>query len=104
MQNLRLDQKQNSLKVDTLIAKDNAGLTVDLEYYWTPFLLHYLGNNVLPIKVSATANLAGYDKVCMIGLDQNKKDTIYLKKRASLEASDCGLLKLIKQKFNSSTK
>lgn len=91
MQNLRLNQKQNSLKIDTLITKDKTGLTVDVEYYWAPFLLHYLGNNVLPIKVSATANLAGIGKVCMIGLDQNKKDTIHLTKRAGLEAPNCGI-------------
>jgi hypothetical protein len=45
----------------------------------------------MPIKVSATANLAGTGKVCMIGLDQNKKDTIHLTRRASLEAPDCGV-------------
>ncbi len=90
-QNLNMDGSNHSVGVSTTIAGDNSGLTVNLEYHWQPFVLHHLGGNVLPLKVTATANLAGTKKICMIGLEEKNNRTIHLTKRASLEARDCGV-------------
>jgi len=88
---LNVNENGNTVSIDTNIESNNSGLTVNLEFYWKPFLLHHFGNNVLPIRVSATANLAGSKKICMIGLDDKKTKTIHLTKRAQLEASGCGV-------------
>ncbi len=90
-QHVSLESGKNSLDTKTTISDDRQSITVDLAYYWKPFLLQYIGSNVLPIKVSATANLAGSGKICMIGLDTKEKDTIHLTKKASLEAAGCGI-------------
>ena len=65
-QDLDMTSSGHSVSIDTVIANDNSGLTVNLEYFWQPFILHHLGGNVLPLKVSATANLAGAKKICML--------------------------------------
>ncbi|MDJ0612492.1 MAG: pilus assembly protein [Rhizobiaceae bacterium] len=88
---LNVDGVNNALNVDTTIEQSKSGITVELEYNWRPFLLHHISNNVLPIRVSATANLAGTRKICMIGLEEQKNKTIHLTKRAKLEAQECGV-------------
>lgn len=90
-QTLDIDKSGNTVDVKTVIDANRSGLSVNLEYYWKPFILQYLNSNVLPLKVSAKANLAGSKKICMIGLDESNGKTIHLTKRASLEALECGV-------------
>ncbi|MEM8651581.1 MAG: pilus assembly protein TadG-related protein [Pseudomonadota bacterium] len=86
-----VNTSKSTLKVNPTIPIDRTSLTVDIEYYWTPFLLHLLNKKALPVRVSATASLAGTGTICMIGLDEKKGKTIHLTKKASLEASGCGV-------------
>ena len=81
----------NTVDVQTLIESNRTGLSVNLEYHWKPFILQYLKSNVLPLKVTAKASLAGSKKICMIGLEESKSKAIHLTKRASLEALGCGV-------------
>ncbi len=83
---------------DVVIGTDRGDVEIMVSHYWKPFLMQYFGKNVLPIRVSATAKLAGEGTICMIGLDTNKKKTIHLVKKASLEAPGCGVYSNSKHK------
>lgn len=77
--------------VTTDSTEDNSSLSVSISHVWKPFFLHYVMEDALPIKVSATATLAGTGTICMLGLDEKLKEAIHLTKNASLNASGCGV-------------
>lgn len=72
-------------------SEDRVDLRVDVAHVWKPLLLHYISDNVLPLKVSATASLAGKGTICMLGLDEIHSKVIHLSKKAQLEAPGCGI-------------
>jgi len=72
-------------------ADDKSELTVSIAHVWQPVIIHYLMENALPLRVSATAKLAGTATICLLGLDENRKKTIHLVKKAKLEAPGCGV-------------
>ena len=72
-------------------AEDRSELTVAVAHVWQPFFLHYINDEALPLRVSATARLAGKGTLCLLGLDDAFGKTIHLKKNAKLEAPGCGV-------------
>ena len=89
--NLARNMQDAKLVVDPKIADDKSELTVDLEYYWEPFLLHYFSDSVLPIRVSATASLAGSENLCVIALDPDNSASLAMTGKSSITANECAV-------------
>ena len=88
-----LDQmpKTDKLAVKTIVADDQKEVTVKINLYWRPFLAQHIGKNVLPIKVEATAALAGEESLCVIALDSSAKRALKMSGKSSITANDCAI-------------
>lgn len=88
----------DNLSVNATIIPGENSVRVDVGWdYESLFpVLHPDGNRHL--TASATARTVGKGVVCLIGLDRNKKETVYLRARASLAASGCGVFSNSKNK------
>ncbi|MEM8650676.1 MAG: TadE/TadG family type IV pilus assembly protein [Pseudomonadota bacterium] len=89
-----LSSAPGKLSADVQVSKTDGEVTVNLSYEWSPFLAHLLDYTTNPIKVSATAGLAGESLVCVIGLMQPEriaKSSIHLDNRAVVKADNCSV-------------
>ena len=77
--------------IDVEPADDRSEIKVTVSHVWEPLFLHYIDSTALPLVATSTARLAGKGTMCMLGLDDNLKKTIFLKKNAKLEAPGCGV-------------
>jgi len=75
----------------TQVNSKDSSVEVSLSQTWTPFMLHLLESGVTPIVVHATARTVGAEKVCVIGLDENAGDTVYLTDKATVTANNCAV-------------
>ncbi len=89
--NLGADASLRDTEVETKTTDDHSEIKVTVSHVWEPLLLHYVMDEALPIKVTATAKLAGKATICMLGLDEYQSKSIHLKRRARLEAPECGV-------------
>ncbi len=81
----------DDLKIDTAASKKDAEVTVDLAFYWQPIFAHLVSKKVMPIRVSATARLAGVQSICVIALDPKKKNSLRMTAAATIKANKCGI-------------
>ena len=65
-----LSASAGTFNADVQPSAEDRQVKVDLSYDWAPFLAHIFDYKVTPIKVSATATLAGESLTCIIGLMQ----------------------------------
>ncbi len=92
-----LSSERGIFDVDVKPSKEDREVEVNLSYEWAPFLAHVFDYKVTPIKVSATANLAGESLTCIIGLMQPQrglrapKSSIHLAENAVIEADGCAV-------------
>lgn len=78
-----------SADIKTTISNSRKDVTVDIAYTWTPLLIHHLDSEALPIKVKATASLAGEQSICVLALDANGTKAIDMGGKATVTANDC---------------
>lgn len=79
------------LSVVATASKEDGEVKVDLSYTWTPFLAHIIDAKVMPIQVSATAQLAGEGEICVLGLSPDLPATIELTDKAKIKAKLCAV-------------
>jgi hypothetical protein len=79
--------------IKTSVVTDDATATVkvDVEETWTPFLGQFIGMEITPITVSASATLAGQANVCLLALDPAEEKSIEMNKSARVLANGCGV-------------
>ncbi len=80
---------KGSLSIKTSIVRNKNTVEVALEKKWVPFFLHFVSNNVTPIKVRARAGMMGQRLACVIGLSKLAPPGVQLWKDASLVADGC---------------
>ena len=81
-----------NLVVDAQVQNDPVGVTVNLSYSWEPIFAKYFKTDVTPVKVSATAELAGTGLVCVVGLmPRDDRAGVHLDNNARLLAENCGV-------------
>lgn len=95
-QNFAGEANEKTTKIDVKVGSKRRNVKVSLSHHWEPFLLQYVGRNVLPIRVDATAQLAGSGKICMIAfgqknVDDDERSGIRLKKNAQMVGEACGV-------------
>ncbi len=81
----------DDLKVKTAASKKDAEVTVDLAFYWQPIFAHLVSDKAMPIRVSATARLAGAQSICVIALDRKVRESLHMTARATIRANKCGV-------------
>ena len=89
--NLGQEASPEDTAIAAVTSTDRSEIKVSVSHTWEPLLLHFLDSSALPIKVSATAKLAGKTRICLLGLDPNRAKSIHLRKNAQLSAPECGV-------------
>ena len=84
-------EEAEDLNIDVEIDNNRRWVTVDITYTWYPFFAHLISDFITPIKVSATASLAGEQSVCVIALDASNDSALLMSGASSITASDCGV-------------
>jgi len=81
----------SNTSVETVLDKNLATIEVTARKTWTPMFMQYIDNSVLPIVVSAKAQLKGTGKICVVGLNKKTDKTLKLEDKARLVGDDCGV-------------
>lgn len=81
----------DDLKVTTSASKPDTTVKVDLEFYWQPIFAHLVSDDIMPIKVSATATLAGVQSICVIALDTGAARSLHMSAASTMKANKCGI-------------
>lgn len=76
--NLEIKEKEGSVKV-----------TVTMP--WSPFFAQYFSKAITPVIVTATARVRSSGKICVIGLAEKEKNTIYMDDKSHLVGNNCGV-------------
>lgn len=66
-------------------------VTVEINTIAKTNIMHLFGSEMVAVGARATARVLGSAAICVIGLEQNKNETIYLEKDAKLEAPECAV-------------
>lgn len=91
------------LEAQATYLKQDRGIKVDIAYSWRPFFAQYFNTAVTPIRVTATAKLAGNALTCVIGLMQPQamaKSSIHLDNRSQLRADRCSVYSNSEHRFS----
>lgn len=73
------------------IGSGNSDVTVKIQENWTPFFAHFLGADITPVIVTATAQLVGHASVCVLALDAAQSESISLQNKSVVTANGCGV-------------
>ncbi len=77
--------------VTTTVNDDASSITVAIERTWTPYFARIFSTSSPSVKASATAQLVGTGKICVLALDETSAGAVSLTKKADLEAAQCGV-------------
>jgi Flp pilus assembly protein TadG len=75
--------------IKTLLNDDDSSITVQVREDWTPFFAHFIGVDVTPVIMTATAALAGESNLCIIALSSSMKGALHLDNTAAIMATGC---------------
>lgn len=88
---LASDNSLASYSVDAVVNSDRDAVTTTINSKKTVVFAGLLGSKETPISVDATAQIVGSGRICAIGLESSKANTIYLEKSARVTARDCAV-------------
>ncbi len=88
---LKSETALDELKVDASVSDDRRGLTVSVNYYWSPFFAHFFDSNALPINAAASARLAGSASLCSLALDPTQSGSFQLTGESGVLAENCSI-------------
>ncbi len=77
------------LQVKTVVDEEAQNVKVTVSEVWTPFFAHFIGADVTPVVVSATAGLFGESKLCVLALTPSGVGAISMTNASSLQATSC---------------
>ena len=82
---------EDGVTITTTVNDSASSITVAIEREWTPYFAQVFFKSSPPISASATAQLVGTGKVCILALDETSAGALSLTKKANLEALQCGV-------------
>jgi Flp pilus assembly protein TadG len=82
---------ERAIQKSAELGEQNSSVTVTLTENWTPMFAHFVGFDVTPIRVDATASLAGQSNICMLALDTSGNGAISTTKAAYIKAPNCAV-------------
>lgn len=77
--------------VNTTMNDNASSITVEIERNWTPYFARVFTSGLSSVKVSATAQLVGSGKICVLALHEAASGAIALSMDAKLTANGCGV-------------
>ncbi len=86
-----VNTENSKLVINPTISSDRKSLTVDIDYYWTPFMLHLVNKKALPVRITATASLAGDENICVVALDPSSSSSLAMTGASKITANDCAI-------------
>lgn len=81
----------DDLRIVTDASKKDTTVKVNLEFYWQPIFAHLINDKIMPIRVSATATLAGVQSICVIALDGSAANSLHMSAPSVIKANKCGI-------------
>lgn len=86
-------QKASSghVEVITTVSDDRSEVSVDLAYYWQPFLAHHVSDQVLPIRVKALALRRGSESLCVLATVPGARDALIMRGAGLINANGCAV-------------
>lgn len=66
-------------------------VTVEINAVAKTKIMHMFGAEMAAVGASATARVLGSASICVVGLERDKSETIYLEKDARIEAPECAV-------------
>ncbi|PTM41514.1 pilus assembly protein TadG-related protein [Bosea sp. 124] len=78
-------------KVAASVDPKRMSVTVEITNIANTNIMHMFGSSAVEVGAKATARVQGSASICVIGLELDKKEAIYLEKDAKLEAPDCAV-------------
>lgn len=82
-------QSAVGFEVGAKVIDDFTAVQVTITQSWTPMFAHFFSDDVTPVRVTSTARVAASYKLCVLGLEEVKDETIYLDRRAKISATQC---------------
>jgi len=82
---------EGGVTITTTVNDSASSITVAIEREWTPYFARVFSKSSSPISASATAQLVGTGKVCVLALDETSAGALSLTIKANLEALQCGV-------------
>lgn len=79
----------NDVSVTTTVSPSRKDVTVNVAYTWRPMIMHMFDPSILPLRVNATASLAGDESVCVIALDNSGSASLAMTGTSDLHANGC---------------
>lgn len=81
--------QNRSVKPESSVGVDSTSVTVRLTENWVPFFAQYIGAEVTPVSVAATASLVGESKICVLALDESSFGAVHMTRDAHMQAEGC---------------
>lgn len=78
-------------KVVANVDPKKMSVTVEITNIANTTIMHMFGTSAVEVAAKATARVQGSASICVIGLELDKNEAIYLEKDAKLEAPDCAV-------------
>lgn len=82
---------ERKVKIGVSVEASRKEVEVKLAEVWQPFMLQFLDSSVLPIRVSASASLAGSESLCVIALDRRAGKALAMTGASTLSANGCAI-------------
>ncbi len=73
------------------VNRKEGSVAVALSESWTPFFAQFISSGITPIKVQATAKLAGSTNICVLSLSSVGIGGIMMTSNSTVTANGCGL-------------
>lgn len=86
-----LDIEDRTIDQNTVLGNENTSVMVSLNENWTPFFVHFVGVDVTPISVKATALLAGETRICVLATNPIGIGAVSMKHTSYLQATGCSV-------------
>ncbi|MGE0212565.1 MAG: TadE/TadG family type IV pilus assembly protein [Parvibaculaceae bacterium] len=81
--------KEEDIKVSVVVDSKNSAVDVTIAQTWAPMFLHFVSDDVMPLKVNSRAQSIGRRLACVIGLSKILPAGVQLWSNASLTADGC---------------
>jgi len=86
-----LEDDVQNVKIGADVSQSRRDVTVDISYDWKPMFIQYFNKSALPIKVRATASLAGEESICVVALDGASNGALAMTGESSIAANGCAI-------------
>ena len=86
-----IDEEMGKAESRASFDRETNTVSIIIRQHWQPFFAHFVGQDITPVEVRASASYFGNSNICLLTLDERAAQSINLSLVASLEAKNCGV-------------